>query len=171
MGPADALLARGLGHQLVVGDRDPQLAQRRTRLRLRSTRSCAQAGQLVLEGALAVLDEVDEDVGAVLPEGARDLAPGDQPDPQLSARRRAGADPGQGVVIGEGHRRAPGGGRQLGDPLRGVGPVGAGGVGVQVDHGARTLPVCRPGGPLCDTGGTVARVPGLARPGCAGATE
>ena len=80
VGPADALLARGLGHQLVVGDRDPQLAQSPDQVAVALHPVVAQAGQLVLEGALAVLDEVDEDVGAVLPEGARDLAPGDQLD-------------------------------------------------------------------------------------------
>ena len=87
----------------------------------------------------------------MLPEGAGDLAARRPAGlPSSSARRRAWADPGQGVVVGEGHRRAPGGGGQLGDPLRGVGPVGAGRVGVQVDHGARTLPV-RGRGARCAT--------------------
>ena len=82
----------------------------------------AQAGQLVGEGARAGGDEVDEDVDAQVAEGAGHLAARDERDAELGRPGRRLLLAVEGVVVGEGQRRAPRLGRQLAHALGGSVP-------------------------------------------------
>ena len=164
VGPAGALLARRLGHQLLVGDRDAELGQRATSRRLRATRSARRRASSSLEGGSSVVDEVARGRGRCRRRRRRrPRSPGTSSTPELG-RPPAGREPGQGVVVGQGDGRAPGRGRQLGDPGRRVGAVGAAEWvwrSITVEPTLRCTAVTRR---LCDTGVNV-RCP--VRPGVA----
>ena len=134
-----------LGHHLVVGDRQAQLGQALGELVVAGHPVGAQPGQLVLEGALLVVDEVDEDVGARARNAQETSQPPTSSTPSSLRPRPGRGQAGQGVVVGERHAPAAGRRGQLGDRRGRIGAVRGGRVGVQVDHARRTIPGHRRG--------------------------
>ena len=104
--------------------------------------------QLLAERAAVVVHEVHQHVHPAGPgRPARDLAPGHEGDAELLGPPAGRPDPGQRVVIGEGHRAAAGLGGQLRDPFGRVAAVRHVGVGVEVDHPGRGYRWPPPAGP------------------------
>ena len=113
----------------------PREIRRSARARFRSAAVLAEPDQLHAERPVVLLHEVHQHVHAPRADRlAGDLATGDEGDTELVGPHAGGPDPGQRIVVGEGHGAAAGDGGQLRDPLGGITTVGDVGVGVQIDH-------------------------------------
>ena len=143
MGPAQSGLASGLGHHGVVVDGHPELVQAGPEPEVALGPVPAQLHQLVLDGPLARFDEVDEHVDRATNGGlagrrwrlaAGHLTAADEGDAHPGGRLPCLGQAVEAVVVGEGHGRATGSGRHLGDGPRWFGPVRHGRMGVQVDQ-------------------------------------
>ncbi len=130
--PAGAHTSRLL-LDLVIGDRQPEAGHQLGHMPVTRVPDRLQPGQLVLQRPFARGQEVHQEMHGP-PMLAGDLDARHQLDTELSGPSTGRGQPVDAVVVGQRHRSAPGGMGQLRDPLRGVGPVGNGRMGMQIDH-------------------------------------
>ena len=157
MGTADAGLAARLGHHVLVGDGNAEVDQALGQTSVACAPVGAQPVELLAEGSVSVVDEIDENVEAAGAEGhAGHLATGHERKTEFVSPPCRGRQALERVVVGQGHGRAADLGRQLDDTSGRVRPVRHEGVGVQIDHRRRRYcdvvtaphgPRARPGQP------------------------